>query len=73
MRYIIKTMDGYTFQFEATEDDCIDVINWDDADITFANESELQTWIAENIENICELLRAHTDNNGNIIPGYLAI
>jgi hypothetical protein len=62
MYYSIKTLDGYTFTLAATETYCIDTVNGDNADIGWANESELLAWVAENIENIGEFIRVGADS-----------
>ena len=66
MYYMIKTLDGYTFTLAATEDYCHDMANGENADIGWANESELLEWVAENIENIGEFIRARADSDGNL-------
>jgi hypothetical protein len=66
MFYSIKTLDGYNFRLEAGEDYCIDLVNGDNADIGWANESEVLAWVAENIENIGVFMRAtQADVMGN--------
>ena len=57
MFYSIKTLDGYNFRLEAGDDYCIDLVNGDNADIGWANESEVLAWVAENIENIGDFRR----------------
>ena len=52
MQYRIETLDGYKFHYEATENSCIDLVNADAIDFVFENESELLTWVSDNIENI---------------------
>ena len=52
MQYKIETLDGYKFHYEADDESCIDLVHGDNADFTFANEPELLTWVAENIDNI---------------------
>jgi hypothetical protein len=66
MYYAIKTLDGYTFTLAATENYCIDMVHGENADIGWANESELLAWVAENIENISEFIRARADSDGNM-------
>ena len=61
MKYTIATLDGFTFQVEATEDSCIDSIHGNDADIGWNNEAELLAWVAENIENIARFERSGAD------------
>ena len=57
MNYIFETLAGYIFRLEAGDDYCIDLVNGDNADIGWANESELLAWVAENIENIGDFRR----------------
>ena len=57
MNYIFETLDGYIFRLEAGADYCIDLVNGDNADIGWANESEVLAWVAENIENIGDFRR----------------
>ena len=66
MYYMIKTLDGYTFTLAATEDYCHDMMNGENTDIGWANESELLAWVSENIENIGEFIRARADSDGNL-------
>ena len=52
MYYTIHTLDGYKFYYKATENSCVDLVNADAVDFVFENESELLTWVSDNIENI---------------------
>lgn len=52
MYYRIETSDGYKFRYEADDASCVDLVHGNNADLTFANESELLAWVAENIEGI---------------------
>ena len=52
MQYKIETLDGYKFHYEADDESCVDLVHGDNADFSFANEPELLTWVAENIDNI---------------------
>ena len=62
MYYMIKTLDGYTFSLWAGADWCHDWANGENADIGWANESELLEWVAENIENIALFTRTGADS-----------
>ena len=70
MNYLITTLDGYVFKVAAGEDYCRDLVNGDDADIGWANESELLAWVAENIENIGDFKRV-TPRHPYRYPGSL--